>query len=295
MTDIQSYLEENAVLINNTLSELLPQLPEESKILSDAMRYSLTAGGKRLRPILFMVTLEAMGRDPLPLLPFACALEMIHTFSLIHDDLPAMDNDDYRRGKPTCHKVFGENQAILAGDALLAHAFAIMANQKDKVEAKALLDAIAEIALATGLSGMITGQVMDVARDGKELPLEELALINRYKTGALFRGAIRSAAIIGSAPPEKLAALTVFAEQFGLAFQIIDDILDVTGDEKRLGKPLGSDLKNSKTTYPSLLGLEEAKNQAAAATREAIAALACLGEKADMLIDITDHLLNREY
>ncbi len=295
MTDIGSYLRENATVINSTLNDLLPQLPQESQILADAMHYTLTAGGKRLRPILFIVTLESMSRDPLPLLPFACALEMIHTFSLIHDDLPAMDNDDYRRGKPTCHKVFGENQAILAGDALLTHAFAIMAAQKGKVNDAALLDAISEVSLATGLKGMITGQVMDVARNGKDLTLGELAFINQYKTGALFRGAIRSAAILGNASSEQLAAFTAFAEKFGLAFQIVDDILDVMGDEKKLGKPLGSDFKNAKTTYASLLGLTEAKNQAALATQEAVAALACLGEKGDMLIAITDYLLNRKF
>lgn len=295
MPDIANYMFKKSEQINRKLAEILPAVPQEAQVLKDSMEYSLLAGGKRLRPIFFLTTLEALGKDSKPFLPFACALEMIHTFSLIHDDLPAMDNDDYRRGKPTCHKMFGEAQAILAGDGLLTHAFAIMTQASQWAPPALVLQAINEVSLATGLDGMIVGQVVDVARDGEELDLAELRFINKYKTGALFRSAVRSAAILAEASEAQLTALTAFAEQFGLAFQIVDDILDVIGDTKITGKTSGSDAKNHKITYPSLLGLESAQRQAAKATRQAIAHLASLGEAGDRLAQITVELLNRNF
>ena len=261
--------------------------------LSQAMEYSLMAGGKRLRPILLMAAADAAGGTGEKFLTVADALEMIHTYSLIHDDLPAMDNDDYRRGKLTNHKVFGEATAILAGDALLTLAFEVALRQEN-VPPEILLAVLREISTAAGMSGMVGGQAIDLRSEGVRIDFATLKLMHRGKTGALFRAAIRSGALLAQADDEKLEALTRYAENFGLAFQITDDILDVVGDEKILGKPIGSDEKNSKSTYVSLTSLDEARGFAQAAVDEALDALKIFGSEADFLRELVKYLIARE-
>ncbi|MDD2568598.1 MAG: polyprenyl synthetase family protein [Clostridia bacterium] len=288
----KKYLETKALEVNKALKGIFPQKHAAGQVLYDAMNYSLLAGGKRLRPVLFLATLEALDTPTKKLMPFACAIEMIHTYSLIHDDLPAMDNDDYRRGKPTAHKVYGEANAILAGDALLTHAFAIMLSCY--ADPHHLLYATRQVAVAAGINGMVVGQVMDIEKEGKKVSLEELKNIHLNKTGALFNAAVLSAGILGAADEKEMEALTVFAYNFGVSFQIIDDILDVVGDEAKLGKPVGSDTKNAKTTYPALLGLAKASEAADDAVSKAIAALQPFGERAENLKAIVKHLSSRE-
>ena len=269
--------------------------PEEDKgqgIIYEACRYSAMAGGKRLRPALVLEFCRVCGGDQQAALPFACALEMIHTYSLIHDDLPAMDNDDYRRGKLTNHKVFGEALAILAGDALLTQAFEVILRQQG-VPAQVLLEVLREMSIAAGPNGMVGGQVIDMLSEGKRISMEELRKMHMGKTGALFRAAIRSGAILGGASEAQLAALTTYADCFGLAFQITDDILDVVGDEAVIGKPVGSDERNEKSTYVTLTSLEEAKKLAADTVQQALDALEVFGDEAKFLRDLVKMLLER--
>jgi geranylgeranyl diphosphate synthase type II len=229
-----------------------------------------------------------------PALDAACALECIHTYSLIHDDLPGMDNDDYRRGKLTNHKVFGEGMAILAGDALLTYAFEILANMATAENSLQMIQIIQEAAKASGEAGMIGGQVVDILSEQKEPSLELLQYIHSHKTGALIAASVRIGAILGGANEEQLEALTIYAHQLGLAFQITDDILDVVGDAEKIGKPVGSDEKNQKATYPLLFGLEQSKVMAKEAVDTAIHALAPFGDGADMLKQLALYLLSRE-
>ncbi len=280
--------------VDACLEEILPPAAGQTAVLFEAMRYSIFAGGKRLRPCLFLATMEALGKKGKPYLPFAAALEMIHTYSLIHDDLPAMDNDDYRRGKLTCHKVFGEAQAILAGDALLTYAFNAMLRVRPIAPPAQLLAAMDEVAYSAGIKGMIVGQVADIAWEGRSLTLPELEFIDKHKTGALFQASILSAALLAEANATEMNALKEYALQIGLAFQIADDILDVIGDEKKLGKPIGSDAKNQKSTYASLFGLEKAQELAQQALMAAQTALAPLGEKAALLREAPEFFVNRE-
>lgn len=261
--------------------------------LMRAMEYSLMAGGKRLRPILLMAAADAINGNGEKFITVADALEMIHTYSLIHDDLPAMDDDDYRRGKLTNHKVFGEATAILAGDALLTLAFEVILRQED-VPPEILLTVVKEISIAAGAAGMVGGQAIDLRSEGVQIDLATLKLMHMGKTGALFRAAIRSGAILAGASDKQLDDLTTYAENFGLAFQITDDILDVTGDAKILGKPTGSDVKNNKSTYVSLTSLDEAKNLAQAAVNEALNAIKDFGNEADFLRELVQYLLDRE-
>ncbi|MBO4779787.1 MAG: polyprenyl synthetase family protein [Selenomonadaceae bacterium] len=261
--------------------------------LLQAMEYSLMSGGKRLRPILLMAAADACGTSGEKFITVADALEMIHTYSLIHDDLPAMDNDDYRRGKLTNHKVFGEAMAILAGDALLTLAFEVVSRQKN-VPPEILLNVLREISTAAGMAGMVGGQSIDLRSEGVQINLATLKLMHAGKTGALFRAAIRSGAILAQADEKILSDLTRYAEAFGLAFQITDDILDVTGDAKILGKATGSDEKNSKSTYVSLTSLDEAKRYAQAAFDEALDALRNFGTEADFLRELVTYLTARE-
>ena len=298
MLEVKDYLSEQKALIETELVSILKPYKEPARLVYEAMDYSLLAGGKRLRPILFLTVLRAFGRRAEDYLPFACGLEMIHTYSLIHDDLPAMDDDDLRRGRPTNHKVFGEDIAILAGDGLLTHSFAVMLSIGKKLptsELPRLLHAVEKVSLAAGLDGMLTGQAVDVASEGKILTLSELQYIHRYKTGALFDAAILAAAILAGANETELAALREYAANFGMAFQIVDDILDVVGDENTIGKPVGSDQKNHKSTYPMLLGLAESRQAATKATEQAVAALTKLGGKFGLLADITKYLLARDW
>lgn len=260
--------------------------------LAASMEYSLTAGGKRLRPVLLMAAADAVGADGNQFMQVACAIEMIHTYSLIHDDLPAMDNDDYRRGKLTNHKVYGEAMAILAGDALLTQAFEVMLRQPG-VPAELLVQVVREMSVAAGPNGMVGGQVIDMLSEGKRISMEELRKMHMGKTGALFRAAIRSGAIMAGADERQLQALTVYADCFGLAFQITDDILDVVGDEAVIGKPVGSDERNEKSTYVTLTSLDEARQLAADTVKQAVGALQIFGDKASFLRELVEMLLNR--
>ncbi|UZD43574.1 polyprenyl synthetase family protein [Selenomonas sputigena] len=282
-----------ADLVEEGLLRELKKVPAYDETLEKAMEYSLMAGGKRLRPVLLMAAADAVGKDGAAFLTTGCAIEMIHTYSLIHDDLPAMDNDDYRRGKPTNHKVFGDGIAVLAGDALLTLAFEVMLRQEGAAP-ETLVTVVSEMSRAAGPYGMVGGQVLDLEGEGRRLDLAALRKIHMGKTGALFCAAIRSGAILAGAKEEELAALTLYAERFGLAFQITDDILDVTGDEAAIGKPVGSDVRNEKATYVTLTSLEEAKKLAEDAVDEAVAALDIFGERAAFLRDLALFLLGRK-
>ncbi len=261
--------------------------------LSESMKYSLMAGGKRLRPVLLMAAADAVGGDGDRFLVTGCAIEMIHTYSLIHDDLPAMDNDDFRRGKPTNHKVYGEGTAILAGDALLTLAFETMTRQKG-VTAEAVVSVVKEMSIAAGSNGMVGGQSIDLESEDHAIDMDTLRRMHLGKTGALFRAAIRSGAILAGASEAQLSALTRYADAFGLAFQITDDILDVTGDEAAIGKPVGSDAKNHKSTYVTLTSLERAQELAASAVQEAMDALRGFGAEAEFLRELVSYLLKRK-
>lgn len=291
---LNGYLKTRAVLLEEIMDKLVPAQGGEPPIIFDAMRYSLFAGGKRLRPILLMASAEAVGIDGKQFLHVASGLEMIHTYSLIHDDLPAMDDDDYRRGKLTNHKVYGEGIAILAGDALLTAAFQTILEQPG-VDADVLLAVAREVASASGAYGMVGGQSLDLISEGKVINSDTLCFMHRAKTGALFRAAVRSGAILAKADTAQLAALTRYSEQFGLAFQITDDILDVVGTQETIGKPVGSDEKNQKATYVSLYSLEQACVMAQTAVDEALSALNVFGSSADILRAIVKQLIARDH
>jgi geranylgeranyl diphosphate synthase type II len=263
--------------------------------LIEAMEYSLMAGGKRIRPAFLIATIDALGGDGEQGLDAACALEMIHTYSLIHDDLPAMDNDDYRRGKLTNHKVFGEAMAILAGDALLTHAFYILADaNKDNLSANVQLEMVKELALLAGAKGMVGGQAADLLGEEKPLELEELYYIHQHKTADLLICSVRLGCYIAEATERQLADLSLYAKHVGIAFQIQDDILDEIGDESKLGKKVGSDRENDKTTFVSLLGLEGAKKELHQHLFLAHQALQAANVKQDLLLELTEFIVQRE-
>ncbi|MCG0238829.1 MAG: polyprenyl synthetase family protein [Firmicutes bacterium] len=264
--------------------------------LVEAMRYSLLGGGKRLRPFLVLSAASLCGGDPDAALPAACAVEMVHTYSLIHDDLPAMDDDDLRRGRPTNHKVFGEAMAILAGDALLTLAFEVMGEmaRDPRVGPERTARAVVELARAAGPAGMVGGQVLDLEWEGRLAGAEELEAIHSRKTGALFTGCLRIGGIIAGAGPEELAALTEYARHFGLAYQIQDDILDVVGDPGVMGKAAGSDQRRDKLTYVRLYGLDGARQRAREQARLAAQALAPFGERARHLVELVEYVVARE-
>ena len=286
--------EQRKALVETALKEELYKEPPLDAKLAEAMEYSLMAGGKRLRPILVMAAADAVGADGTQFLTTGCALEMIHTYSLIHDDLPAMDNDDYRRGKLTNHKVYGAGLATLAGDALLTLAFEVLLRQEHATEATRLA-VVREMSTAAGMNGMVGGQAIDLASEGHRIPMELLRKMHMGKTGALFRAAIRSGAILGGASDTQLAALTRYADAFGLAFQITDDILDVVGDEAALGKPIGSDERNHKSTYVTLLSLEKAQALAKSTVDEALDALSGFGDEAAFLRALVQMLIDRNH
>lgn len=292
-----TYLEERKKLIDEELDQYLPQHGQAPERLREAMRYSVFAGGKRLRPILTMAAAEAMGKGKELVLPAACALEFIHTYSLIHDDLPAMDDDDLRRGKPTCHRVYGEATAILAGDALLTLAFAVIS--KNRMIARISGDTVAEvvqiIADGAGAAGMVGGQVADLEAEGQPADEETMLYIHSRKTGALFQAALGAGALLAGADKSALSAFKRFGEQFGLAFQITDDILDVEGDTELIGKPAGSDEKNAKATYPSIYGLEQSYRMAEESVAQAVDALRVFPERAEPLRQIARYLLTRSF
>lgn len=289
--DFQQYYDSRKKLVDNFLEKRMGKKGISN--VDEAMKYSLLAGGKRLRPILLMAAAEAVGANGYDYLPAACGLEMIHTYSLIHDDLPCMDNDDYRRGRLTNHKVYGEAMALLAGDGLLTLAFEVMLEQRN-VAPSVLVEVVHEAAMCAGNFGMVGGQALDLAAEGKEISAAELKTLHEGKTGALFIAAIRGGAHLGGASDEQLLALTRFAELTGLAFQIEDDILDVTSTEAALGKPIGSDAKNHKSTYVTLFGLEGAKKMAEETTKEALACLDSFGEKAEALRELAQMMCSRQ-
>ena len=297
--DIKEYLREKKEIIDSALAGNFPKEGDCPPSLYKAMRYSLFAGGKRIRSILSVAAFEAAGGKGDGILPFACALEMIHTYSLIHDDLPAMDNDDYRRGKPTCHKVFGEAIAILAGDGLLTEAFRLMAHaliQRDRsLDFRVGLDLINEVAEGAGISGMVGGQVVDIESEGKEVDFPTVQYIHVRKTGAMILASIRVGAILGGATRETLEPFTRYGKKAGLAFQIADDILNVEGSPELLGKSIGSDLSKKKATYPSLLGVEESRRRAKELVEAAVDALGTLGPEAGPLREIARFIVARDY
>lgn len=293
--DFLSVLNERGQRVERALDSYLPRATDYPAVIHEAMRYSVFAGGKRLRPALVLAGAEAAGGDPETVLPAACALELLHTYSLIHDDLPAMDNDDFRRGKPTNHKVFGEPIAILAGDALLTLTFELLARNMETAPVQAVSRVVQEVARAAGTFGLIGGQVVDTVSEGQSIDGATLEYIHRNKTGALYRVAVRSGAILAGAGTRELQALTDYAEQLGLAFQIKDDILDIEGDTAKLGKPVGSDEKNHKATYPALYGLAAAKDKAAAAAQEALQALEIFGPEVAFLREMVHFIVNRDH
>ena len=290
--ELKKIWQERSALVEAQLVKELNEANPLDKTLCESMKYSLMAGGKRLRPVLLMAAADAVGAKGTDYLTTGCAMEMIHTYSLIHDDLPAMDDDDYRRGKLTNHKVYGAGMATLAGDALLTLAFEVMLRQQG-VSAETLVQVVREISQAAGPDGMGGGQALDLESEGKQISMETMKKIHLGKTGALFRAAIRSGAILGGASEDELQALTVYADNFGLAFQITDDILDVIGDEQVIGKPVGSDEKNHKSTYVTLTSLEEAQKLAQEAVDKAIDALKIFGEEADFLRELVGFLVKR--
>ena len=289
----RNYLKEHQIQVEACLQTLVPAQAGPLSRIMESMRYSLFAGGKRLRPILLLAAADAVGAVGSRFLQSACALEMIHTYSLIHDDLPAMDDDDYRRGRLTNHKVFGDGMAILAGDGLLTLAFETLLSQTE-VAPEILARVAREVAQAAGPAGMVGGQAIDLESEGQLPSPDVMKLMHRLKTGALFRASLRAGAMLGGGSEEDLRSLTDYAEHFGLAFQITDDILDVTGTEEALGKPIGSDEKNQKATYVSVYSLTEAQRMAQAAVSDAIAALERFGDRAWVLRSLAEYLLTRD-
>ena len=277
--DLDRYLVDQRSVVEAALARHLDSFTGTPQKLAEAMRYSLMAGGKRLRPILVLASCEAVGGRAEEALDAACALEMVHTYSLIHDDLPAMDDDDFRRGRPTNHKMFGEAIAILAGDALLTEAFRVLASSRGGREAR-VAEAVFELGRAAGAAGMVGGQVLDAEATGKKVTIEELETLHRAKTGELLLVSVRTGARLGGASTGDLERLTAYGRALGLAFQIVDDVLDVTADLATLGKDPGSDREAGKTTFVDLLGVDGAKARAREVMAEGIAALAPLGERA---------------
>jgi geranylgeranyl diphosphate synthase type II len=289
------YLEERRLQVDEALGRYLPDAGDHPKEIHEAVRYSVFAGGKRLRPILVLAAAEAAGGQVEHALPAAGAIELIHTYSLIHDDLPAMDDDDFRRGRPTCHKVYGEALAILAGDALLTQAFILLSGESSSIRADAVvrLRVINEIAQAAGSRGMVGGQVVDILQEDREVDLATLLYLHTHKTGSLIRACLRVGGIISSAGSEQMEALTRYGDRIGLAFQIVDDILDLEGSLEALGKRAGSDLRKKKATFPGLLGLEESRQRARSLVREAKHALSIFGDRGAALGAIADYVIAR--
>lgn len=292
--DLKRYLVGRQTEVDRALDRFLPRATVAPATIHRAMRYSLFAGGKRLRPILCLAAAEACGGKTNAALPAACAVECIHTYSLIHDDLPSMDNDDLRRGRPTCHKVFGDAIAILAGDALLTIAFEIATHAKT-VSRYDLRDVFREITEAAGSRKLIAGQVADLEAEGRRLNRAQVRSIHENKTAALLTTSVRLGAMSANATAKQLASITAFGRALGLAFQVIDDILDVTQTSEKLGKSAGKDLAAEKATYPAVIGLEKSRAEARRLTRQAHSALGSLGENARVLRGLADYLLAREY
>ena len=293
--DIGDYLKGKKRVIDEALKQVIPKETDFPQSLHEAMRYALFPGGKRIRPILAIAAYEVIGGRGDGILPYACALELIHTYSLIHDDLPALDNDDYRRGKSTTHKVFGEAMAILAGDALLTEAFRVMSTQGfgGEVDPRVAIEAIGEISRAAGSAGMIAGQVVDMESEGKKVELPILEFIHTHKTGSLILVCVRAGGRLAGATDAEMDALTRYGKAIGLAFQIIDDILDVEGSGVSMGRPPGVDSARNKVTYPALLGLEESKRRFNELIGKAIEAMDLFGDRGEPLREIARYIGSR--
>jgi geranylgeranyl diphosphate synthase type II len=292
--DLKSYLATRAAEVDAALDAFLPKAKERPATIHAAMRYSVFAGGKRLRPVLCLAAAEACGGEISDALAPACAVELMHTYSLVHDDLPAMDDDDLRRGRPTCHKVYGEGMAVLCGDALLTESFIVLAKTPASKRYGAR-ELIAELAETGGSRKLIGGQVMDLEGEGKKLTKRDLVRIHEAKTAALLTTSLRLGGMTANASPAKLEALTKFGHALGLAFQVIDDILDVTQSTEVLGKTAGKDAAVEKSTYPAILGLDASRKEAARLTKAAMDSLEPFGKKGVRLREIAGHLLQREY
>lgn len=289
----EAYWKSRLPTVEKALDRLISKKAHPT-LIHKAMRYSLLAGGKRLRPILCLAAARAAGGNETTALPAACAVECIHTYSLIHDDLPCMDNDDFRRGRPTNHKVFGEAVAVLAGDGLLTEAFSSVARTKPNRRYSGA-DFVAELARASGSLGLIAGQILDLDSEKKHIPLKKLVEIHRAKTGALITTSLRLGAMSAGADARTLSHLTKFGRALGLAFQVIDDILDIVSTKEKLGKSVGKDQSSGKATYPRLLGLEGARREADRLTHAARSALRPLSPRADALLAIAGALLRRDH
>ena len=296
-TAFDAYLQARRILVDAALDRLLPKTDHPPRTLSEAMRYSVFAGGKRIRPILCLAGTEAVGGDPEEVIPVACALECIHTYSLIHDDLPAMDNDDLRRGRPTSHKVYGEDLAILAGDALLTEAFTILAGAGSQpgIHPERLLAVIGSVARAAGFWGMVGGQVLDVQSEGKAVEAELLYSMHARKTGAMIEVSTTAGALLSGAEAKKIDSLQEYGRLVGLAFQVADDILNVTGDARRMGKNTGSDASRGKMTFPALLGLTGSRQKLIDLVRQAIDVLGGFDAKADPLRSLAQYIMERQH
>lgn len=293
--DLQTFMKDRKKLVEDALFSYMNAV-EAPEVLLESMNYSLKAGGKRLRPLLVLATLKSFGKPEELGMPVACAVEMIHTYSLVHDDLPSMDDDDFRRGKPTNHKVFGEAMAILAGDALLTHSFEVMEDLLNfDVKPMKVVTLMKELAKAAGPTGMVGGQVADMEGEGAQLSLQDLEYIHRNKTGKLLGFSIVAGAILGDATEEQISKLEQFADHLGLAFQIRDDILDIEGDAAKIGKPVGSDTLNEKVTYPSLLTMNGAKEKLEYHIKEAKRILEEIPLESDLLGQLCDLIAKRDH
>lgn len=295
--DLPIYLKQRVALVDDALDRWLPAESELPQRIHQAMRYSVFAGGKRVRPILALAGCEAVGGSIQSALPAACALELIHTYSLIHDDLPAMDNDDFRRGRPTSHKVFGEAIAILAGDGLLTEAFKLLSDPRFSSDStpERVLAVIHEIAVCAGTWGMVGGQVADMEAEGSaDVNLPMVQYIHTHKTGALIKASVVAGALLGGADDRQLAAIRRYGEAAGLAFQIADDILDIEGTTEEIGKDAGSDQARGKATYPALMGLAASKQEAVEMLKEALQALEPFGTAAEPLCAMARYIVERK-
>jgi len=293
---LRTYLDTRKKIIDEALLRYMPGEDNFPPVIFKAIHYSLFAGGKRIRPILCLASAEALGGNIESILPVACALELIHTYSLIHDDLPAMDDDDYRRGRLTSHKVFGENMAILAGDALLTEAFHLMSDRilTEEIAPEKLISVIHDIAGAAGYFGMVGGQVVDVQSEGEAVDTEVLNFIHTRKTGTMITAAVKAGAVLSNAGEVELNALTLYGRHVGLAFQIADDILNVEGDQKLMGKGTGSDTKRGKVTYPALMGMVASRKKAGELIEGALSAIKNFDHRAEPLRMIAAYIIERK-
>lgn len=295
---LENYLAEKKQVVENAMAAYLDESAVYPPTILKSMRYSLDAGGKRIRPILMFAAAEAVAGPSEQLtqsvLPFACAMEMIHTFSLIHDDLPCMDDDDLRRGVPTNHKVFGDAVAVLAGDGLLAEAFRIMAAHHGSVSVDRRMEVLCDIATATGARGMVGGQVIDLESENKLITVEELEHLHELKTGALLVTSVVSGVKLAGGSHKQIGAATTYGESVGLAFQIADDLLDIEGTTEQLGKPAGSDVENKKSTFPALLGKEDSRTEAQGLMIEAIEALEIFKPRHSILMELARYIVERK-